>query len=63
MSLIHDILDAVDRFLREAGLDLSVIIVDRELSGYGSTAASTAMLLWEIDQPLTELERLYGFDR
>ena len=47
--------------LTRQGLD--VIIVDRELPGRGSTAASTSMLLWEIDRPLRELSELYGFER
>ena len=47
--------------LTRQGLD--VIIVDRELPGRGSTAASTSMLLWEIDRPLRELSEIYGFDR
>ncbi|MGY3696294.1 glycine/D-amino acid oxidase-like deaminating enzyme [Bradyrhizobium sp. USDA 3240] len=34
---------------------LNVVIVDRERPGRGSTVASTAMLLWEIDRPLVEL--------
>ncbi len=42
---------------------LNVIIVDRELPGHGSTAASTSMLLWEIDRSLTQLTELYGFER
>lgn len=42
---------------------LNVVIVDRERPGYGSTAASTSMLLWEIDKPLTELTEAYGFER
>ncbi len=46
--------------LTRQGLD--VIIVDRELPGRGSTAASTSMLLWEIDRPLRELSEIYGFD-
>jgi glycine/D-amino acid oxidase-like deaminating enzyme len=46
--------------LTRQGLD--VIIVDRELPGLGSTAASTSMLLWEIDRPLRELSEIYGFD-
>ena len=33
------------------------------MPGRGSTAASTAMLLWEIDRPLTELAGLYGIER
>lgn len=40
-----------------------VTIIDREPPGLGSTAASTAMLQWEIDAPLSELTRYYGFDR
>ena len=47
--------------LTRQGLD--VIIVDRELPGRGSTAASTSMLLWEIDRPLRELSEVYGFER
>jgi glycine/D-amino acid oxidase-like deaminating enzyme len=42
---------------------LDVIIVDRELPGKGSTAASTSMLLWEIDRPLRQLSEAYGFER
>lgn len=49
-----------DRLTRQ-GLD--VVIVDRELPGHGSTAASTSMLLWEIDRPLRELSEFYGFER
>lgn len=47
--------------LTRQGLD--VVLLDRELPGFGSTAASTAMLLWEIDRPLSELTELYGFER
>jgi glycine/D-amino acid oxidase-like deaminating enzyme len=47
--------------LTRQGLD--VVIVDREHPGRGSTAASTSMLLWEIDQPLAELTEAYGFER
>jgi glycine/D-amino acid oxidase-like deaminating enzyme len=42
---------------------LHVVIIDRELPGHGSTAASTSMLLWEIDQPLRQLSEAYGFER
>ena len=42
---------------------LNVVIVDREFPGHGSTAASTSMLLWEIDQPLWQLSEVYGFER
>ena len=47
--------------LTRQGLD--VVIVDRERPGRGSTAASTSMLLWEIDRSLTELTEAYGFER
>jgi len=47
--------------LSRQGLD--VVIIERELPGRGSTAASTSMLLWEIDRPLTELTEAYGFER
>jgi glycine/D-amino acid oxidase-like deaminating enzyme len=40
-----------------------VVIIDRERPGHGSTAASTAMLLWEIDRSLGELVDVYGYDR
>lgn len=40
-----------------------VAILDREPPGCGSTAASTAMLQWEIDAPLVELADRYGFER
>jgi glycine/D-amino acid oxidase-like deaminating enzyme len=40
----------------------SVIIVDRRAPTTGSTAASTAMLQWEIDAPLIELEDRLGFE-
>jgi glycine/D-amino acid oxidase-like deaminating enzyme len=39
------------------------VIIDRELPGRGSTAASTSMLLWEIDRSLTQLTKAYGFER
>jgi glycine/D-amino acid oxidase-like deaminating enzyme len=38
-----------------------VVVVDREREGFGSTAASTAMLQWEIDLRLSQLATLYGF--
>lgn len=41
----------------------SVVIVDRQELDFGSTAASTAMLQWEIDSTLGELETWYGFER
>jgi glycine/D-amino acid oxidase-like deaminating enzyme len=39
------------------------VIIDREFPGRGSTAASTSMLLWEIDRSLTQLTEIYGFER
>jgi glycine/D-amino acid oxidase-like deaminating enzyme len=42
---------------------LNVVILDRELPGRGSTAASTSMLLWEIDRSLIQLTDAYGFER
>jgi glycine/D-amino acid oxidase-like deaminating enzyme len=47
--------------LTRQGLD--VVVIDRELPGRGSTIASTAMLLWEIDHSLSELTEVYGFER
>jgi glycine/D-amino acid oxidase-like deaminating enzyme len=49
-----------ERLVRQG---LNVVIVDREHPGRGSTQASTSMLLWEIDRPLTELTEVYGFER
>ncbi len=46
-----------------AARGLDVTVVDREQPGLGSTAASTAMLQWEIDCTLGELTEFYGFDR
>ena len=40
-----------------------VCIIDRERPGFGSTAASTSLLQWEIDCPLSELTGFYGFER
>src|SRR5664279_5268239 len=44
-------------------LGYKVCVIDRETPGRASTAASTAMLQWEIDCSLTELTRFYGFER
>ncbi|MBX4927735.1 glycine/D-amino acid oxidase-like deaminating enzyme [Rhizobium binae] len=46
-----------------AARGFSVAIVDREDPDFGSTAASTAMLQWEIDSKLSDLETWYGFER
>lgn len=40
-----------------------VVVVDRDAPGRVSTAASTAMLMWEIDTPLIELADRLGFER
>lgn len=42
------------------GLGKSVVILDRRGPAQGSTAASTAMIQWEIDQPLTKLAARLG---
>ncbi len=47
--------------LTRQGLD--VVLIDRENPGQGSTMASTAMLLWEIDRSLGELTQIYGLER
>lgn len=47
--------------LTRGGLD--VVLIDRETPGQGSTMASTAMLLWEIDRSLVELTQFYGLER
>ena len=44
--------------LAEAGMD--VLMIDRREAGWGSTAASTALLQYEIDTPLVELIKRYG---
>jgi glycine/D-amino acid oxidase-like deaminating enzyme len=41
----------------------NVCVIDRERPGFGSTAASTAMLQWEIDCSLSDLTGLYGYER
>jgi glycine/D-amino acid oxidase-like deaminating enzyme len=46
-----------------SALGHEVCVLDRERPGLGSTAASTAMLLWEIDAPLIKLTQFYGFER
>src|ERR1700709_1350930 len=45
-------------YLSKAGLD--TVIVDKRHVGMGSTAASTALLQYEIDTPLTELSGMIG---
>ncbi|WP_028745965.1 NAD(P)/FAD-dependent oxidoreductase [Rhizobium mesoamericanum] len=51
----------IGQLLSERGL--SVVIVDRQTPRLGSTGASTAMLQWETDRTLGELEHFYGFER
>ncbi|MDF2120432.1 FAD-dependent oxidoreductase [Roseiarcaceae bacterium H3SJ34-1] len=43
--------------------DFEVVILEKEEPIRGSTAASTSMLLWEIDRSLSDLTSLYGFER
>jgi len=47
--------------LAEAGVD--VIVVDRREVAHGSTAGSTSLLQYEIDEPLHHLARRYGMTR
>lgn len=47
--------------LAEAGVD--TIVLDKRDIGSGSTSASTALLLYEIDVPLAELVPMIGEDR
>ncbi len=47
------------RLVREG---FETVVVDRRNFGWGSTGGSTALLLYEIDTPLTELIRRYGRD-
>lgn len=46
-----------ERFTRKGA---SVVVIDRHAPASGSTAASTAMLLWELDASLLELEQRFG---
>ena len=41
-------------------LGLSVLVVDRRAPASGSTTASTALIQWEIDEPLSSLVRKLG---
>ncbi|WFS01707.1 NAD(P)/FAD-dependent oxidoreductase [Rhizobium tumorigenes] len=41
----------------------SVCVIDREAPGLGSTSASTAMLMWELDTSLSDLSLSYGYDK
>lgn len=45
-------------YLRKANVD--VVIVDKNIIGYGSTSASTAVLQYEIDTSLDELSEMIG---
>ena len=48
----------IARELASSGLD--VVVLDRREAGWGSTAASTALLQYEIDTDLVELRTMYG---
>jgi glycine/D-amino acid oxidase-like deaminating enzyme len=45
---------------RLSAAGLSIAVLDRRCPGRGSTAASTALVLWEADVPLTQLARDVG---
>lgn len=47
---------------RFTGAGRDVIVLDRHEPQQASTAASTALLQWEIDAPMIELEDTLGFD-
>ena len=42
-------------------LDLRILAIDRRVPASGSTSASTALIQWEIDQPLIELAKKKGW--
>jgi glycine/D-amino acid oxidase-like deaminating enzyme len=48
-----------ERFTR---MGRRVVLIDRRAPVTGSTAASTALLLWELDSPLLEIKDRLGFD-
>jgi len=48
-----------ERFTR---MGRRVVLIDRRHPVAGSTAASTALLLWELDAPLLEIEGRLGFE-
>lgn len=41
----------------------SILLIDRRQPGHGSTSASTALIQWEIDEPLTSLAKKLGSKR
>lgn len=43
-----------------SNLGLSVLVVDRRAPASGSTSASTALIQWEIDEPLSSLVKKLG---
>ena len=45
------------------GAGLDTIVLDKRDAGTGSTAASTALLQYELDVPLVELRERIGRDR
>lgn len=48
-------------YLMQAGV--SVVLLDRRHIGMGSTCASTAMLQYEIDTPLSDLAKMFGEEK
>ncbi|HMT13223.1 MAG TPA: FAD-dependent oxidoreductase [Aestuariivirga sp.] len=49
---------AAERLSRRG--DRKILLIDRRLPASGSTSASTALIQWEIDEPLTVLSRKVG---
>jgi glycine/D-amino acid oxidase-like deaminating enzyme len=47
---------------RLSALDRRVVVLDRRFPAHGSTAASTALVMWGADVPLTHLARAIGDD-
>lgn len=45
------------------GSQRRIVVIDRHAPACGSTAASTALVQWEIDTPLVQLETRIGFER
>ena len=45
---------------RLAGPDRRIVMLDRRPPAHGSTAASTALVMWAADVPLTHLSRMLG---
>jgi glycine/D-amino acid oxidase-like deaminating enzyme len=42
---------------------LSVVVLERDAIGLGSTSASTALILYELDESLTDLQKKLGKEK